>query len=176
LKSRYTTLLRALCPALLFLAASPAAAEPQGDGAISWRTGALLTAAQSYFTLGVGLQLKTESLWTIEASADVALSDGSPLPIDTNGLLGAMPLALTGLYQPLPDWPVSPFVELGGGLNLLANTEPEPFLHGGGGAAYQSGDWGVATALRFLFLPSSGTETIVDDRGLQMTLSVQRGF
>jgi hypothetical protein len=122
----------------------------------------------------VGLQIQTDSSWTFEAAADVAVAKGDP--IDLSGLLSALPLSLSGLYRPLPDWPVAPFLQVGGGLNLVAQPEPEPFLLGGGGAAYQRGDWSLSTDLRFLFLPGSSADDLLNDRGLQMNLAFQQRF
>ena len=159
---------------LLWSGLAAAGPDEAPEAAVSWRAGAFLNTEQMFLTVGVGLQLKTDSSWTIEAAADVAVADGDPL--DFNGLLGALPLSLAGLYRPLSDWPVTPFVQVGGGLNLIAQPEPEPFLLGGGGAAYQRGDWSVSTDLRFLFLPGSSADDLLDDRGLQMNLALQRGF
>lgn len=163
-------------PLALLALAQSASADPTEppEAAVSWRAGAFLASQEAFLTLGVALQLHTETPWTFEAAADLAVVGGERLSFD--GVLGALPLSLAGMYKPLPDWPVAPFLTVGGGLNLISRPTPDPFLLGGGGALYQRGLWGVSTDLRFLFLPGTGSADLLDDRGLQMNLAIQRGF
>jgi hypothetical protein len=144
--------------------------------AYTLRAGTLLTKDKSFLLVGVGVQLKTTETWRIEASADLALTDGLTLPSEENGLFGAFPVSLSGLYQPMPYLRLSPFLEFGGGVNIISEADPAPFLLGGGGASYQGDDWAVNTDVRFLFLPNSNKSDPIEERGLQMTLALQRDF
>jgi hypothetical protein len=164
-----------ICVALLLLASTQAFAD-ESSQAYSVRAGTLITKKQNFMLVGVGIELKTTETWRIEASADLALSDGLSLPTEENGLFGTFPVSLSGLYQPLPGLKLSPFLEFGGGVNIISEADPDPFLLGGGGASYQGSDWAINTDVRFMFLPGTEKTDLIDEQGLQMTLAWQKDF
>jgi hypothetical protein len=162
----------------LFFAAlltwSAQALAQESEPSYTLRAGTLIHEDKNFVLVGVGLQIKTSETWNLEASADMALSNGLNLPSDENGLFGTFPLSLSGVYHPFHSR-LSPFLQLGGGVNLITNNDPNPFLHGGAGASYRTDDWALHTDFRYMFLPGEKADPI-DEQGLQMTVALQREF